>query len=107
MMRGGILVFTDWELHKDSSSGHREALCCEAFRKRVRVQPAVSGKRTFRMQAYPDGVIFLPALTPMEAAVLPAQERPERRVYGVLRMVPRAWEAGERRGNQRTKIWVR
>ena len=54
------------------------------------------------MPAYPDGVIFLPALTPMEAAVLPA-----RRAYGVLRMVPRAWEAGERRGNQRTKIWVR
>ena len=71
MMRGGILVFTDWELHKDSSSGHREALCCEAFRKRVRVQPAVSGKRTFRMPAYPDGVIFLPALMPMEAVYVP------------------------------------
>ncbi|MCI6268607.1 MAG: hypothetical protein SPD88_02350 [Candidatus Ventricola sp.] len=56
------------------------------------------------MPAYPDGVIFLPALMPMEAAVLPAQERPERRAYGVLRMVPGAWEAGERRNSQRTKI---
>lgn len=60
-----------------------------------------------RMPAYPDGVIFLPALTPMEAAVLPAQERPERRAYGALRMVPTAWEAGARRSGQRTKIWVR
>lgn len=59
------------------------------------------------MPAYPDGVIFLPALTAMEAAVLPAQERPERSAYGVLRMVPTAWEAGTRTSNQRTKIWVR
>lgn len=107
MMRGGILVFTDWKLCKDSCSGHREAARCEAFWKRERVQSAVLRKRTARRPAYPDGVIFLPALTPMEAAVLPARERPERKPYGVLRMVPGAWEAGERQARQRTKIWVR
>ena len=107
MMRVGIFVFTDRKLRNGLCSARREASRCEAFRKRERKQSAVSGKRTPRMPAYPDGVIFLPALTPMEAAVLPAQERPERRAYGVLRMVPGAWEAGERRGNQRTKIWVR
>ena len=64
-------------------------------------------KRTQRMPAYPVSVIFLPALTPMEASVLPAQERPERKTYGVLRMVPTAWEAGARRTPQRAKIWVR
>lgn len=52
-----------------------------------------------------DQVVFLPALTPLEAAVLPARERP--RAYGVLRMVRSAWEAGERPRPQRTKIWVR
>lgn len=52
-------------------------------------------------------VIFLPALTPLEASVLPARERPERRPYGVLRMVKSAWEAGERQAPQRAKIWVR
>lgn len=107
MMRGGIFVFTDRELRKNSCSAQREAARCEAFRKKEPARPAVFRKRTLRMPAYPDGVIFLPALTPMEAAVLPAQERPERRAYGVLRMVPGAWEAGERRSNQRTKIWVR
>lgn len=107
MMRGGIFVFIDRELCRDSCSARREASRCEAFRKRERARHAEFRKRTLRMPAYPDGVIFLPALTPMEAAVLPAQERPERRAYGVLRMVPGAWEAGERRGNQRTKIWVR
>lgn len=50
-------------------------------------------------------VVFLPALTPLEACVLPARER--RRPYGVLRMVPGAWEAGERKTPQRAKIWVR
>ena len=107
MMRGGIFVFIDRELRRDSCSARREASRCEAFRERERTQSAVFGKRTPRMPAYPDGVIFLPALTPMEAAVLPAQERPERRAYGVLRMVPGAWEAGEQQARQRTKIWVR
>ena len=107
MMRGGIFVFTDRKLRNGLCSARREASGCNAFRKRERIQSAVFGKRTPRMPAYPDGVIFLPALMPMEAAVLPAQERPERRAYGVLRMVPGAWEAGERRNSQRTKIWVR
>ena len=107
MMRGGIFVFIDRELRRDSCSARREASRCEAFRKRERARPAEFRIRTFRMPTYSDGVIFLPALTPMEAAVLPAQERPERRAYGVLRMVPGAWEAGERRNSQRTKIWVR
>lgn len=62
-------------------------------------------KRVFPI--YPDSVIFQPALTPFEASVLPAREKPRERPYGVLRMVPGAWEAGERRTRQRTKIWVR
>ena len=107
MMRGGIFVFTYRKLHMEPASWQREASRCEAFRERERTHSAVFGKRTPRMPAYPDGVIFLPALMPMEAAVLPAQERPERRAYGVLRMVPGAWEAVERRNSQRTKIWVR
>lgn len=61
----------------------------------------------FRMPAYPADMVFLAALTPMEAAVLPAQERTPKRTYGVLRMVPRAWEAGSRTAPQRAKIWVR
>ena len=100
-------MFTDWKPGKDSCNARREAARLPALGKRERARPAGFRKRTVRMPSYPDGVIFLPALTPMEAAVLPAQERPERRAYGVLRMVPGAWEAGERRGNQRTKIWVR
>lgn len=60
-------------------------------------------KRMLRMPQAP--VVFLPALTPLEACVLPARER--RRPYGVLRMVPGAWEAGERKTPQRAKIWVR
>ena len=64
-------------------------------------------KRMLRMPSCADSVVFLPALTPMEAAVLPARERMERRTYGALRMVPTAWEAGMRRSPQRTKIWVR
>lgn len=100
-------MFTDWKLCKDSCSGHREAARSEAFWKRERAQPAGFRKRAFRMPEYPDDVIFLPALTPIEAAVLPARERPERKPYGVLHMVPGAWEAGERQARQRTKIWVR
>ena len=49
-------------------------------------------------------VVFMPALTPLEAAVLPAQERA---AYGVLRMVRRAYDAGIACGSQRAKIWVR
>ncbi len=46
------------------------------------------------------GVAFMPALTPMEAAVLPARQA--RRPYGALAMVPRACDAP-----YRAKIWVR
>jgi len=52
-------------------------------------------------------IVFLPALTPMEAAVLPARER---ETYGVLRMIGRAYDAGEHGAQarcQRAKIWVR
>ena len=51
-------------------------------------------------------VVFLPALMPLEAAVLPAQER---KTYGMLNMIRYACEAGkeEYRRPQRTKIWVR
>ena len=46
------------------------------------------------------GVVFCPALTPLEAAVLPAQEGAR---IGALSLVRTAWEAG----CQRTKICVR
>ena len=49
-------------------------------------------------------VIFQRALEPMEAAVLAARER---RHYGVLAMIPRAFEAAQRTEDQRAKIWVR
>jgi len=51
-------------------------------------------------------VVFMPALTPLEAAVLPARER---KTYGTLSMIPCAYQAGEaERGRcQRAKIWVR
>ena len=51
-------------------------------------------------------IVFMPALTPLEAAVLPAQER---EIYGTLGMVRYACEAeeGQQRRDQRAKIWVR
>ena len=49
-------------------------------------------------------VVFMPALTPLEASVLPAQER---KTYGVLRTIRRACDAGKDDLPQRTKIWVR
>ena len=51
-------------------------------------------------------VIFVPALTPLEAAVLPAREK---ETYGTLSMVRRAYEAGDAayRWPQRAKICVR
>ena len=51
-------------------------------------------------------VIFVPALTPLEAAVLPAREK---ETYGTLSMVRRAYEAGDAacRCSQRAKICVR
>jgi len=63
-------------------------------------------KRMLRLSAARGDVVFLPALTPMEAAVLPAREK---RTYGVLGMIRRAGDAGERfcEGDQRAKIWVR
>ncbi len=52
-----------------------------------------------------DAVVFLPAITPLEAAVLPAMERSS--YYGTLRMIRRACGAGEPQPAQRAKIWVR
>jgi len=48
-------------------------------------------------------VVFMPALTPMEAAVLPAQER---KTYGTLGMIRYAYEAAgaESCRPQRAKI---
>ena len=51
-----------------------------------------------------EDVVFMPALTPLEAVVLPAQERA---AYGVLHMVRHAYDAGISFGPQRAKIWVR
>ena len=56
------------------------------------------------LSPYRAQIAFLPAITPMEAAVLPA-ELPAR--YGVLGMIPRAAEAFAGGENQRAKIWVR
>ncbi|MBQ4265232.1 MAG: hypothetical protein IJB85_06945 [Clostridia bacterium] len=58
-----------------------------------------SKERFFRV--YPI-VVMRPALTLFEASVLPAKER---RAYGALSMIPRAYDVGN--VNQRAKIWVR
>ena len=52
-------------------------------------------------------VAFLPAITPLEAAVIPAKERNRQERYGVLRMMRYACEAGDACLYQRAKIWVR
>ena len=62
-----------------------------------------------RWAAQLDDVVFHPAITPFEAAVLPAIEKP---AYGTLRMIRRAYDAGNARnggssGDYRAKIWVR
>ena len=54
-----------------------------------------------------DAVVFMPALTPLEASVLPAMERKDKKLYGTLSMVRRAYDAGDCATAQRTKIWVR
>ena len=46
-------------------------------------------------------MVFMQALLPMEAAILPARERMR---YGTLNMVPRAYDAGRRQGLQHAKI---
>ena len=49
-------------------------------------------------------VVFRPAVEPLEAAMIPAKEHWR---FGVLAMVPRAYDAQQRKENQRAKIWVR
>jgi len=51
-----------------------------------------------------DDVVFRPAVTPLEAAVLPAMERKSR---AALCMIRRACDAGACTPAQRAKIWVR
>ena len=51
-----------------------------------------------------DAIIFRPIERPLEAPVVPAEEK---RRCGVLSMAPHAWEAICRWENQRAKIWVR
>ena len=63
--------------------------------------------RKKRKAAWPGcarSIVFREALLPMEAAVFPAGEK---RGYGALGMVPRAWDAAKKGKNQRAKIWVR
>ena len=63
--------------------------------------------KTMRNRAvYSANVVFMPALTPLEAAVIPAREKES---YGTLGMIRRAYEAGDAadRGFQRAKICVR
>ena len=54
-----------------------------------------------------DAVVFMPALTPLEASVLPAMEKKDKKRYGTLSMVRHAYDAGDCAPAQRTKIWVR
>ena len=63
-------------------------------------------KKQRSMPASVGRTAFLPAITPLEAAVLPAAEK---RAYGTLSMIPCAYDAGNGNilRNQRTKIWVR
>lgn len=67
-------------------------------------------KRTSDRQRRKDDIVFLPALTPLEAAMLPARERP---ITGALRHAMRETERRffpeeeETPRAQRTKIWVR
>ena len=54
-------------------------------------------------------IVFLPALTPLEAAMLPARERPARGALAhAVRDIRRSFSlCAERGAGQRTKIWVR
>ncbi|MBR3794889.1 MAG: hypothetical protein IKK34_02505 [Clostridia bacterium] len=67
-------------------------------------------KRCNRAAAYDAEIVFQPALTPMEAAVLPARERPTA-YRGALRLAREAqcWERvlGGEACDQRQKICVR
>ena len=49
-------------------------------------------------------VVFRAALEPLEAAMLPADERAPR---GALKQAKTVWERLERGDDQRQKIWVR
>ena len=63
--------------------------------------------KTIRNRAvYPANVAFMPALTPLEAAVIPARIKES---YGTLSMIRHAYEAGDAaaRWSQRAKICVR
>lgn len=64
-------------------------------------------RRNERLSAYREDVVFQPALMPMEAAMLPARERPQSR--GALHMARRAfeWDQPPCPCAQRQKIWVR
>ena len=57
-------------------------------------------------EAYPANAVFMPALTPLEASVIPAREKES---YGTLGMIRHAYEAGDAayRWSQRAKICVR
>jgi len=61
-------------------------------------------KKMRREAACSADVVFMPALTPFEAAVIPAWEK---ETYGVLRMIRYACEADAPDSPQRAKIWVR
>ena len=50
-------------------------------------------------------VVFRPALTPLEAAMIPAQER--KHAYGALALARRPFAFEAETACQRQKIWVR
>ena len=60
--------------------------------------------KRWNMQPDARDIVFRPAMMPLEAAVIPAGDRA---YIGALSMAPHAYEAIERRKNQRAKIWVR
>ncbi|MBP3428952.1 MAG: hypothetical protein J6M47_11950 [Clostridia bacterium] len=63
----------------------------------------MKGKSAF--SGLPDGVILRPALTPLEASVLPARERPGRAALRHIRMEQARILCAQ--CGQRQKIWVR
>lgn len=65
-------------------------------------------KKKLRSRRMPtDAVVFMPAITPLEASVLPAVERKDGKAYGTLSMIRCAHDAGNCARAQRAKIWVR
>ncbi len=67
----------------------------------------VMKRKHLKWRTYSPDMAFIPALTPLEAAVLPAKE-PGRATRGALHMATSGFDFWqEARVDQRAKIWVR